>query len=173
MRPSVIVFPANPQLLKELRDSVIKAAVQGYSLANDLVTSSAGLNIPNRSDFFLFILTYRDMYLGPGQSFWDELLGEALGAELQTAGIDPQVIPPERIVVLSLAEWDMLMSILHTDPTLLSRILDEMVVSNRDPTTAKFAFVQHLIPYVPAQPKLPYLDEEFTAFCTSMEAKLL
>lgn len=173
IRPSVMVFPANQQLVRELRSSVIKAAVQGYSLANDLVTCSAALNIPNRSDFFLFILTYRDMYLGPGQSLWDEFLGEAIEAELKGADVDTQVIPPERIVVLSLAEWDMFVAILRTDLTLLSRILNEMVVSNRRPDTAKFTFGQHLDPYIPAQPELPYLDEEFAALCTSMEAKLL
>lgn len=173
MRPSVIVFPANQQLENELRDSVIKAAVQGYSLANDLPISSAGLDIPNRSDFFLFILTYRDMYLGPGQLLWDEFLAAAVQTDLEDADIDPQVIPPERIVVLSLEEWDILMSILHSDRTLLSHILKDMVLSNRDSATAKFAFGQHLDASVPAQPELPYLDEEFTALCTSMEAKLL
>jgi hypothetical protein len=173
MRPSVIVFPANQQLINELRDSVIKAAVQGYSLANDLVTSSAGLNIPNRSEFFLFILTYRDMYLGPGQYLWDEFLGKAIHAELEDAGIDPQIIPPERIVVLSLAEWDMLMAILHADPTLLSRILNEMLVDNRNPVTAKFSFGQHLAPHIPAEPELPYLDDESNHFFASVQAKFL
>jgi len=173
MRPSVIVFPANEQLVRELRSSVIKAAVQGYSLANDLRISSAGLDIPNRSDFFIFILTYTDMYLGPGQLMWDEFLGVPVETELKSEGIDPQFITPGRIVVLSLREWDILMSILHADPMLLGRILNEMVVSNRDPATAKFAFVQHLLPYIPVQPELPYLDEEFSALCTRMEAKLL
>ena len=172
MRPSVIVFPANEQLIRELRDSVVKAAVQGYSLANNLTKSSAGLDITNRSEFFLFILTYKDMYLGPGQPMWDEFLGEAVGSTLKSEGIDPQVMPPERIVVLSLREWDVLMSILRTDPTLLARILREMVVNNRNPTTAKFAFIQHLIPHVPAQPKLPYLDEESDRLFASLQAKM-
>jgi hypothetical protein len=173
MRPSVVVFPANQQLINELRDSVIKAAVQGYSLANDLVASSADLNIPNRSEFFLFILTYRDMYLGPGQQLWDEFLDEAVRSKLESEGIDPEVIPPERIVVLSLAEWDELMSILRTDPTLLSRILNGMVVSNRKPETTNFTFGQHLAPYLPAQPELPYLDEESTRLLESVQAKFL
>ena len=172
MRPSVMVYPANEQLIRELRKSVIKAAVQGYSLANDLSKSSGGLDIPNRSGFFLFILTYKDMYLGPGQPMWEEFLGEAVGSILESEGIDPQVIPPERIVVLSLREWDVLMSILHSDPTLLSQILKEMVVSNRHPTTAGFAFIQHLIPYVAAQPKLPYLDEEANRLFASLQAKM-
>jgi hypothetical protein len=171
MRPSVVVFPANQQLINELRDSVIKAAVQGYSLANDLVASSADLNIPNRSEFFLFILTYRDMYLGPGQPLWDEFLGEAVRSKLESEGIDPEVIPPERIVVLSLAEWDELMSILRTNPTLLSRILNGMVVSNRKPESTNFTFGQHLAPYLPAQPELPYLDEESSRLLESVQAK--
>jgi len=172
MRPSVIAFPANEQLIRELRDSVIKAAVQGYSLANDLTISSAALDIPNRSDFFLFILTYKDMYLGPGQPMWDEFLGEAVGSRLKSEGIDPQVIPPERIVVLSLREWDVLMSILRTDSTLLSRILNGMVESNRKPETTNFTFGQHLDPYVPAQPKLSYLDEESSRLFASLQAKM-
>jgi hypothetical protein len=169
MRPSVIVFPGNEQLVRELQDSVIKAAVQGYSLASDFTISSAGLEIPNRSDFFLFILTYKDMYLGPGQAMWEEFLGEAVGSTLKSEGIDPRVIPPERIVVLSLREWDMLMSILRTDPTLLSRILNEMVVNNRSPMTVKFAFWQHLDLYIPAQPELPYLDEESSRLLASLQ----
>lgn len=172
MRPSVIVFPANEQLMRELDDSVIKAAVQGYSLANDLTISSAGLDIPNRSDFFLFILTYKDMYLGPGQAMWDEFLGEAMERKLKSKGIDARLIPPERIVVLSLREWDRLMSILRTDPTLLSRILNGMVVSNRKPETTKFTFGQHLDPYIPAQPELPYLDEESSRLLASLQAKM-
>jgi hypothetical protein len=171
MRPSVIVFPANEQLVRELHDSVIKAAVQGYSLAHDLTVSSAGLDIPNRSDFFLFVLTYKDMYLGPGQPMWDEFLGEAVESRLESEGIGPQIMPPERIVVLSLREWDVLMSILRTDPTLLSRILNEMLVNNRSPMTAKFAFWQHLNAYIPAQPELPYLDEESNRLFASLQAK--
>jgi hypothetical protein len=172
MRPSVMVYPENEALTRELRDSVIKAALQGYSLASDLARSSAGLDIPNRSEFFLVILTYKDMYLGPGQPMWDEFLAGAVGSTLESEDIDPQVIPPERIVVLSLREWDVLMSILRTDPTLLARILREMVVNNRNPTTAKFAFIQHLIPHVPAQPKLPYLDEESDRLFASLQAKM-
>jgi hypothetical protein len=172
MRPSVIVFPANEQLIRELRDSVIKAAVQGYSLANDLTKSSAGLDIPNSSHFYLFILTYKDMHLGPGQPMWDEFLGEAVRTVLEGADIDLQVIPPERIVALSLREWDVLMSILSTDPTLLSHILDEMVTNNRNPATAKFSFWQHLEPYLSAQQKLPYLDKESSRLFASLEAKM-
>jgi hypothetical protein len=172
MRPSVIVYPANEQLVRELQDSVIKAAVQGYSLAHDLNISSAGLDIPNRSDFFLFILTYRDMYLGPGKLLWEEFLAEAVQTDLEHADIDPQIIPPERIVVLSLDEWDTLMSILLPDPTLLSRILNGMVVNNRSPLTAKFALWQHLDPYIPAQPELPYLDEEADRLFASLQAKM-
>lgn len=172
MRPSVKVFPAREQLLKELDDSVIKAAVQGFSLANELTISSAGLDIPNRSDFFLFILTYKDMYLHPGQAIWDEFLGEAMVRKLKGEGIDLRIIPPERIVVLSLRDWDVLMSILRTDPTLLSRILNEMVVNNRSPMSAKFAFWQHLDPYIPAQPELPYLDEESSRLLASLESKM-
>jgi hypothetical protein len=172
MRPSVMVFPANEQLIRELHDSVIKAVVQGCSLANKLTKPSAGLDIPNRSEFFLFILTYKEMYLGPGQSMWDEFLGEAVAGTLKREGINPRVIPPERIVVLSLREWDVLVSILHADSTLLSQILNEMVVSNRHPATAKFAFWQHLGPYIPAKPRLPYLDEESDRLFASLQAKM-
>jgi hypothetical protein len=172
MRPSVMVFPEDERLTREHRDSVIKAAVQAYSLANGLIKSPAGLDIPNRSDFFVFILTYKDMYLGPGQSMWDEFLGEAVLTRLEGTGIDPQLIAPERIVVLSVGEWDLLMSILRTDPTLLSHILNEMVASNREPEAAKFAFVQHLLPYIPVRPELPYLDGEADKLFDSLQAKM-
>jgi hypothetical protein len=112
------------------------------------------------------------MYLGPGQSLWDEFLAEAVRTDLEEADIDPQIIPPERIVVLSLREWDVLMSILHADATLLSGILNEMVVSNRNAATAKFAFIQHIFPYVPVEPDLPYLDEEANRLFDSLQGKV-
>jgi len=100
-------------------------------------------------------------------------VGQRVRTELVATNIHPQVILTERIVVLSLAEWDTLVSILLEDPTLLSVILNEMLASNRSPATAGYAFIQHLVPHIPARPEPPYLDEEFTALCTSMQAKLL
>jgi len=173
LRPSVKVYPETKTLVRELQDSVIKGTLQGLSVAQKLKTSAEGLDISNREKFYLIIITYRDLYLGSGEDVWKEFLGSAVGSACKNLDIDTNMIPPSNIVIMSIEEFDPLVSILLDKRSTLPSILDEMVKSNSDPRTKKLSFWQHYAHLVKKSPKLQYLDEPLARFYDRVETKLL
>ena len=155
MRPSVQVFPANKQLEREFNENIIKAIIQGFSLANELIKSNDNLEVLDRNKFYLFIITYRDLYLGPGDDFWNEFAGEIVEKELKKLNIDNTIIPPKRIVVLSIDEFDTLCGVINSQQDTLDNILAQMEKNNSDPGTKKFSFSMHLSKYTSENLDLP------------------
>ena len=173
MRPSVQVFPENKQLTNELKDNVIKATIQGFKLATNLFENKKNILNPVTFPPYLMILTYKDLFLGNGQQIWNEFLFSAVGSEFEKENINSSIIPPDHIIVLSLFEFDILMSILHKSHNHLNKILFTMVKQNSKPKTEKFSFLQHLIPFLDPDPKLPYLDRTFNELTTRILSKFI
>lgn len=165
MQPMVKVLPRKKELTGGLEDSVVKATIQGFTLANALKNERPDIPITPNTKFYLLIVTYRDMHLGPGENVWDEFLRDAVAPELQKEGIDQALIAPERIATLSVEEFDLLISVLLTKKITLLQILEKMVTDNADQNTRKFSFGQHLDGHLRelgiTDPKLPYLSDAF------------
>lgn len=164
LRPSVKVYPANKQLITELRDSVVKAVIQAYHTAKKVSVNNDNLNIPCRTEFFLLIVTYRQLYMGSGRIIWEEFLKDAVLPKLQDEGLDERIIDPERIVVLSIEELELLMGVLRDKKVELSTILEQMVLNNTIPETSKLLFVQHFENHIGEDLSLPLLDDAFEKF---------
>lgn len=162
MRPLVRVSPTNENLINELKDNVLKGVIQGYSTARNIKEENDIFNIPKRDQVFLMIVTYKDLFLGPPQDMWDEFLAEAILPELQASGIDPNLIPPERILVISIEEFDTMMKFINSSSLNFPDLLLLMVKNNKDAKSRCFTFSQHLNWDI-ANPEtpLPYLKNEF------------
>ncbi|MDA3907230.1 MAG: hypothetical protein PF484_14250 [Bacteroidales bacterium] len=172
MRPTVQVYPGNKQLGRELRDSVVKAAYQGFSLANEITKKYDDLAIPCRDSFFLVVVTYRDLFLGNGQDMWEEFLGDLVVPFLEENHIDQKLIPPEHIVVLTIDDLDSLLSVVWTGLDSIPNILKEMVKNNSERSTMKYSFSMHLDQYRQDNLKLPTHEKVFDKMFDGLIAKI-
>lgn len=173
MRPIVRVNPENKSLQRELEDNVIKGTIQGFSLANSLLQRKDPLEIKERSQFFLMIVTYKDLFLGTGDMVWEEFLKEAIEPVLESKKIDINLIPPERIMFLSIDEFDQLVSILWQKTATMSMVLGEMLEANRSIDTRKWVFSQHLDKFRPESPQHPFLDDQFELLSNEVQKKFV
>ena len=163
------VFPDNKNLKRQLEDSIIKATIQAYSTVNKLL--SFGEIEGNKIIFppYLFILTYKDLYLGNGRMIWDEFLKSAIEDEINDMRVNIDMIPPEKIVVLSIREFDLLMSCLQKQNS-IAEILNTMIEENTNNKSMKWTFDQNLAPYTQELIALNYLDEKFDSTCNRIES---
>lgn len=171
IKPSVQVYPRTEQLISELKDTIIKAVIQGFSTADALSRSNDDLEIQCRSDFYLLIITYRDHYLGSGQEAWKEFLGDAVAAELKQRGLDEQKLDPAKIAILSLREFDELIGLLWAGQADLNHILVEMVKSNSSPKTSKYLFSMHFPELSDEEHKHPFLTQASGELVKEIEEK--
>lgn len=172
MRPTVQVYPGNKQLERELRDSVVKAAYQGFSLANEIQKKYDDLTIPCRDSFFLIVVTYRELFLGSGQDMWEEFLGDLVEPFLKENHIDQKLIPPEHIVVLTIDDLELLLSVVWAGLDSIPNILKEMVKNNSDRSTMKYSFSMHLDQYQKNNLKLPTHEKVFDKMFDELIAKI-
>lgn len=170
----VQVNPANEQLMNELKSTVIKATVQGMSVATTLNQGNDPLDVPARTLYYLLIVTYREHYLGSGMDLWSEFLEEAVTPALEKQGITAVIVPPERIAILSATEFDHLISLLSSGAVDLPMLLASVAASDRTDNLAirKFSFGQHLHEHPGERPSLPYLYEEVEALADSVAEKV-
>ncbi len=171
INPQVRVFPNDQQLINELEDSVIKAVTQAITLANNLSLQDIDNNLRVVSPPFLFIITYKNLYLGNGQMMWDEFLGRVISEKISDQEIDIHLIPPENIVVLSIDEFDLLLSCLQESTLSLFEVLKKMIEENSSLDTMKMNFSQHLFPFIKGIPKLNYLDSYFEMVGSRIEKR--
>jgi hypothetical protein len=171
MRPIVKVSPKNKSLRRELYDSIIKGTIQGFSLANSISLGLDPLDIPSRSNFFLMIVTYRDLYLGAGDVVWEEFLRDTVEPVLNEKNISVDLIPAERIIILSIDEFDMFVSVLWQGSATVSDIFCEMLKTNQKLETRNLMFSQHLDKLLNKDQQHPFLNKEFEALRTTITEK--
>jgi hypothetical protein len=171
MRPIVKVSPKNKSLRRELYDSIIKGTIQGFSLANSISLGLDPLDIPSRSNFFLMIVTYRDLYLGAGDVVWEEFLRDSVEPVLNEKNISVDLIPAERIIILSIDEFDLFVSVLWQGSVTVSYIFSEMLKANQKWETRNLMFAQHLDKLRNKKQQHPFLDKEFKALSNTIAEK--
>ena len=168
INPKVVVFPGNTQLKNELEDSIVKATIQAITLINTIKSSQSFDRDIKDSEPFLFIVTYKNLYLGNGKMMWNEFLESAV-----TCNIDPDLdislLPPENIAVLSIEEFDLLMAYIEQKIFTLDEILGIMVEENSSVATMKMSFIQHLPSVKNITLNLSYLDSTFESHSKRIE----
>jgi hypothetical protein len=171
MKPIVKVYPEDKSLRRELKDSIIKGTIQGFSLAKSISHDSDSFDIQSRSNIFLMIVTYRNLYLGSGEVIWDEFLKDSVNPTLIAKNISIDLIPPEQIIILSVDEFDQFISVLWQCSVTVSDIFSEMLEANKDLETRKWMFSQHLGKFQNKDPKHPFLDSEIESLIDTVKGK--
>lgn len=167
INPKVVVFPDNPQLKNELKDSIVKATIQAITLINVMDSSHSYEEGEGNKEPFLLIITYKNLYLGNGRMMWDEFLGSAVLSKLDSS-LDVSLLPPENIAVLSIEEFDLLMAYIEKGLLTIDEVLRKMVLDNASSVTMKMNFSQHLPDNTKSRLELSYLDSTFKSHSTRL-----
>lgn len=138
MKPYTKVFPITEVMTREFKSSVIKALEQIYSVANELKIKAELADRKVSPNLFAFVVTYKELFLGPGQLVWDEFLQDELTPHLKQKGIDIGLLPPHRIFYISVECFDDIVNVVSNSEHKLSEILEHASIQNQNPANMKF-----------------------------------
>jgi len=171
MKPLAKALQLSELLSRELKTSVTKAVEQIYSVASSLLNSNS--SIIASQNIFALVVTYRELFLGPGHQVWEELLKDRVQPFLKQNSIDESIIPPENIFYISIECFDYLVNVISNSEHTLHEIFSSAVEKNRSPQQKKFLLDMHIIDdFRIAKNSLPYLDETMLDFAQRVESNL-
>jgi hypothetical protein len=142
------------------KSSVIKAILQ----ANDTAEAIARLDGESwdRENSFLLIVTFKHLYLGRGLDLYDAIGSQRMRSALR-GGPGSAAIPLENIYIVSIHEFDYLVSGLRSTNRLLGEFLRHIstIDRNSDIATRRFTLAQHLEEELRPAVAPPYAAQEF------------
>ena len=156
MKTYVSVFPSPKKLSKEIKNSITKAYVQQMLTIATKIQKTIDKKI-----LFGIILTYRDPFLGRLNDYWDEFLKEEVEKYKLDNPIDATNLPIENVFILSINDFEMLIKICRKYQFQLSEILNKAVVDNRDSSSQKFSFIQHLENFNVGDEEISFLSSAY------------
>ncbi len=151
------------------RTSAIKGVEQYYSTVNQILTKDF-IDIKGK-DNFLIIVTYKDIYLGNGKDFLDNIAKEKYNLILEKYP-NCSFLKTDNIYFISIDDFDLLIELLKRKTKNLSEIFRFVVNNDKDYSTKKFLFRQHLNELNKDIKDVSYLKEEFDKMAKSCANKL-
>jgi len=134
------VIQTKESLIKNLEDTVLHGLIQIYSSIHHLIESNK-LNDTNK--IFGVIVTYREYLLGDGKRLWEDYVGEHIQQKLNSDNITPY-IDPKRLFIISIDDFDWLVSGAKERKESVSSILEEISERNERAETRCLILKQHL-----------------------------
>ena len=134
----------NDTLSRHLDDSIVSGIIQIYSLANKLIQKKPN-QIKNTKNLYGVVVSFKEQYFRGGRQFWDEFLRDEITEKLKALNIEPNLIPPENIFLLSIDEFDYLITFLSQHPEqTFNTVFSQVKEFETDPQSARFFFRDHL-----------------------------
>lgn len=150
------INPTDEILFNEYKTSIIKGIKQAYSTAKALNAKSE----PSKKKFYVLIISYKQLFLGTAKKIWDEFAGKDIEEFLIEHEIDKSIIPPDNIFIVSVDEYDQLIStLLNNKKYTLSELLAKFTQDNAKPETSCLTISQHLHRVDPSHIDIPYLKD--------------
>jgi hypothetical protein len=152
-----------PEIITDkTRDSVVKGIQQGFDTASRLkeINEVNGISIGKENDY-LFVVTFKDMFLGNGRDFHDSVARATLDKiVLKYEGIAP--IPYDHMYFISIDEFDLILSAVSSKEITLTSLLEKSINNDAVFETKKFTFEQHIREFCPKVQPPEWLHDEFT-----------
>lgn len=139
LKASARLRPHTENMQRALENSVIKGVTQAYETARRL-NEQPQISLPR--DYYVIIVTYKEMFLGPGSGIWSEFLREPVTRRLAPA-IPEAIIDPERIFIASAGDFDELLGHEHQQPGFMGEFLPRCADRNRKLETRLLTLGQH------------------------------
>jgi hypothetical protein len=124
----------------KINNSIIKAIEQALNTNKNI----HNLNIKFKSyNNYLLVITYKELYLGNGVNFYESIAKERIDKIFNEFKTE-HIIPLENMYFITIYEFEYLIEIINRKKYSLSFILDYARVSDKNSSTMKFDFIQHL-----------------------------
>jgi len=144
-------------LLRTLKESAVKAIVQGMVTINRVRGVPADSPVADRSEEkFIIVVTFDDLFLGSNYEF-GRLFGGNFLPRLERELNGPLPVPLEHVFFLSIDEFERMLVRVREGRSIGS-LLRHARDQDRDGRTRKFQFVQHLESVSRQENRLPMLE---------------
>jgi hypothetical protein len=114
------------------------------------------------------VITYRDTFTGFGKGAWTEFMDEPITKFLSDEAINAAVLPPERVIFITIEDWDRLVQLKVLLNINISQILD---IAFQQFESGQVLFFEQVLDSLSANktlPKLSYLEEIRPVFETTV-----
>lgn len=132
--------PTDITLDNNYKDSIVKAVAQAINVWNKISARKFSQCSNDRN--FIFIVTYKELYLGNGKEVWEEFLKEAV--EKYYANISLDLFDPSRLFFLTLYDLDKLLANFKDKQEGAVEKLEQILVEYSDIKTRKYTFSMYL-----------------------------
>lgn len=135
----------NPDTLgSSLKDNIAKALIQAISVQNKIKEGDVSGLTPK--ECYIFIISYKELYLGPGERIWDEALKQSCHDYFKEKEIDYlESFDPSKVFIVPIDTFDAFITYTkHLTDEEIRSFLDLIVKNNQNAATAKFLFIDHL-----------------------------
>ncbi|ROP11029.1 GapS1 family protein [Vibrio crassostreae] len=148
----------NPKvILGKVKTSALKAIKQANVL-NDYLLKNGLDSVEFKSDNYLLVVTYKELYLGNGADFYESVAKAAVD-EITRDLDSTAVIPLENMYFITLEEFDLLCSVVNCTDLTLEQVLAHAKKNDSESITMKFDFTQHINSLGVKVSRPDYLDE--------------
>ncbi|WP_375757331.1 hypothetical protein [Corallococcus exercitus] len=154
--------PDERVLVQHIRSSVLKAVGQGLAAASAISASPDDVLAGHVDEFFLLVVTMKDLHLGPGQG----LIQGPVEAEIREAakGLDMDLVPRENTFFCTVEELEFLVDACATSGVSMASVLRRARQANADPATRRLHLSQHFEAQGLPTRVLPLLVQLFQRF---------
>lgn len=134
--PSVRENPYDENLTNFYKKSLVKGVVQALTVLNEhsLLSEASGKTV---GDYFILIVTYKELYLGNANRVWDEFIGETISRYYPYLSAEKSF--SKNIFFLSIQDFDRLVRIYNNNVEGMIRKLKELSSINGT-VDSKFVF---------------------------------
>lgn len=129
------INPLDEIMANSYKDSIIKALYQAH------VVFTQYTEIGKKKNPFLLVVSYKELYLGNGESVWDEFISKTLS---EVYDLNEFAIPIENIFFISADGFDKLLICARGKIDCIVEVLEKIVEKKRDVKKKRFVFSQYL-----------------------------
>ncbi|MBI2471615.1 MAG: hypothetical protein HYV59_10300 [Planctomycetes bacterium] len=161
-----------PDVIRDkTKSSVIKGIQQGFETAKRLSEMENNKSIKEQKQNYLLIVTFKDLFLGNGHDFYENIAKEKLDEIVNQYGCY-QWIPFEHMYFLSIEDFDLFVQCVKAGKTGFIEGLKKAVNSDNNYSTKKFAFQLHILEWFPEVGPTEYLNKEYERIFSSCIGRL-
>lgn len=144
--PSAGINRTKEILRNEFDSTLIKAYIQMLCTAKAIQPSTPLYGI---------VITYRDTFTGFGKDAWEEFMDEPITRFLEEESINLNVLPPRRVVFITIEDWDRLVQLKMLLKVNISQILD---IAFKQADSGQVLFFEQVLDNLSLEKALPPLS---------------